>query len=102
MKCRLLKGEENPTCTATDSVYMPSSFELEEYCRTDRHRVCPFYRVRRPGDNVKTGHEGAGENPGIKNFYRRPEAFEVTVPGLWLSEIFAVQGSSQSEEGVTS
>ncbi len=45
MKCRLLKGKENPVCTATDSAYIPSAFELEEYCRTSRYRLCSFYQL---------------------------------------------------------
>ncbi len=45
MKCRLLKGKENPVCTATDSAYIPSSFELEEYCLTSRYRLCAFFQL---------------------------------------------------------
>lgn len=48
MKCRHLNETNVPTCSATDRPYIPSSFELQEYCRRDRFRMCPFYRVRTP------------------------------------------------------
>jgi len=31
------------SCKAFDKPYVPSLFELEEYCRTKEHRKCPFY-----------------------------------------------------------
>jgi hypothetical protein len=51
MKCRFLDEEKNNLCTETGAAYMPSPFELEEYCRTGRYRVCPFYQIgdRRAG-----------------------------------------------------
>ncbi|GAB4421131.1 MAG: hypothetical protein OHK0032_16910 [Thermodesulfovibrionales bacterium] len=30
-------------CKAVDNTYVPSNFELEEYCKTKSHRKCPFY-----------------------------------------------------------
>lgn len=43
MECPLLGGNYIASCTALKRVYVPSSFELGEYCRTIAHRVCPFY-----------------------------------------------------------
>jgi hypothetical protein len=31
------------SCKAFERPYIPSMFELEEYCRTKAHRKCPFY-----------------------------------------------------------
>lgn len=30
-------------CSACEKPYLPSPFELEEYCRRFEHRKCPFY-----------------------------------------------------------
>ena len=43
MSCSFLKGRYVVSCGATKEVYVPSSFELEEYCTCGRHTVCPFY-----------------------------------------------------------
>ena len=44
MKCTLLKGKYMICCTAVTESYIPSMFELDEYCRRDKHKVCPLYR----------------------------------------------------------
>ncbi|MBI5204014.1 MAG: hypothetical protein HZA11_03760 [Nitrospirae bacterium] len=31
------------SCIAAEKPYGPSLFELEEYCRSDRYKRCPFY-----------------------------------------------------------
>jgi len=43
MKCPFLKGRYMFSCSARREVYVPSTFELGEYCRSTRCRVCPFY-----------------------------------------------------------
>jgi len=44
MKCRHLTARRYiPACSALDKPYLPSLFELGEYCKTIDHRKCPFY-----------------------------------------------------------
>jgi hypothetical protein len=43
MKCPHLLKWSISSCKALDKPYVPSLFELEEYCRTKDHRKCPFY-----------------------------------------------------------
>ena len=43
MKCPHLIKWVISSCKALDRPYVPSLFELEEYCRTKGHRKCPFY-----------------------------------------------------------
>jgi hypothetical protein len=43
MKCPFLKGRYMFSCSARREVYVPSIFELGEYCKTTRWRVCPLY-----------------------------------------------------------
>ncbi len=44
MKCtHLVAGRNVSACSALETPYMPSLFELGEYCRTVDHRKCPFY-----------------------------------------------------------
>jgi hypothetical protein len=42
-KCAYLKKDHTELCMVGLRVYAPSGFELDEYCRQDRHRMCPFY-----------------------------------------------------------
>ncbi len=51
MKCPLLKGKYMITCTAVQEGYIPSLFELEEYCRQAKHRTCPLFRAADAGPN---------------------------------------------------
>ena len=44
MKCLLLKGKYMICCTAVKESYIPSMFELDEFCRQERHKMCPLYR----------------------------------------------------------
>lgn len=47
MKCRFLTGNYLLACKAASKVYMPSSFEINEYCESSRHKVCPlFFKVK--------------------------------------------------------
>ena len=44
MKCtRLISRGRISSCKALDKPYVPSLFELMEYCKTIDHRKCPFY-----------------------------------------------------------
>jgi hypothetical protein len=44
MKCTHLKAVSAVSCCrASERPYVPSLFELLEYCRTRDHRKCPFY-----------------------------------------------------------
>jgi hypothetical protein len=43
--CPFLIVELKSKCRAGSQAYEPSSFEREEYCRTVRHGICPFYCV---------------------------------------------------------
>jgi hypothetical protein len=43
MKCPHLIKWVVSACKAAEMSYVPSLFELEEYCKTKSHRKCPFY-----------------------------------------------------------
>jgi len=44
MKCtRLISRGKASFCRALGKPYVPSLFELGEYCKTIDHRKCPFY-----------------------------------------------------------
>ncbi|MHB8883333.1 MAG: hypothetical protein ACYC69_17720 [Thermodesulfovibrionales bacterium] len=43
MKCPHLITCSVAACKATGKPYVPSLFELDEYCRTHSHSRCPFY-----------------------------------------------------------
>jgi hypothetical protein len=44
MKCtHLIRRKGIVECSALETPYVPSLFELGEYCRTNDHRKCPFY-----------------------------------------------------------
>jgi hypothetical protein len=47
VKCPFLiefeSREYTAECHATERSFEPSTFELEEYCITERHRRCPLY-----------------------------------------------------------
>ena len=42
MKCPFATGEYMLSCAAHQA-YVPSMFELDEYCKTTRHTLCPFF-----------------------------------------------------------
>ncbi len=42
MKCSHLMGKKIETCTVNRQLYVPSLFELEEYCYTVRSTRCPL------------------------------------------------------------
>jgi hypothetical protein len=43
MRCFLLQGKYMIYCTAVKEGYIPSTAELDEYCRQERHKMCPLY-----------------------------------------------------------
>jgi hypothetical protein len=44
MKCaHLAFTRPKVCCEALKSLYVPSQFEIEEYCTRKEHRKCPFY-----------------------------------------------------------
>lgn len=56
MKCPYLTGNYMFSCTAAKAVYVPSIFELDEYCKESRHTMCPFYcKVGDDGDFTEVG-----------------------------------------------
>ncbi len=69
MLCPYLNGNAVPVCKAQQSAYQPSMFELQEYCESKRHQLCPFYCKERaaedgrPGPGLRDRKEGqAGED----------------------------------------
>ncbi len=60
MKCSYLSGNYFLTCGVEDKEYMPSSFEIQEYCKSDRHKICPLYfkvSPRAQRGRQRPGHE---------------------------------------------
>ena len=58
MKCNFLSGKYLFACTADRKVYMPSTFELQEYCRAKAYSVCPLYpKVKIGGKEMCRGPE---------------------------------------------
>lgn len=53
MKCRFFTGKFMMSCRANADIYVPSSFETQEYCRTGRHKVCPLYSKARNLDQER-------------------------------------------------
>lgn len=43
-------------CKANDDPYVPSNFQIYEYCRTKSHKKCPFFVT------------GSAESKEIRNF----------------------------------
>ncbi|HEB75445.1 MAG TPA: hypothetical protein ENJ04_03740 [Nitrospirae bacterium] len=46
MKCPFLREWMASPCRAGDTPYVPSGFQLTEYCRSTDHRKCPFFSDR--------------------------------------------------------
>lgn len=42
MTCPYLTDTDILTCTANGSTYIPSQFEIEEYCQSSRAGKCPY------------------------------------------------------------
>jgi hypothetical protein len=43
MRCTHLVKERVLSCKALERPYVPSHFQLAEYCRSSESRKCPFY-----------------------------------------------------------
>ena len=43
MQCSFLEGKRILSCRSLGAVYIPSIFELNEYCTQDKHKKCPFF-----------------------------------------------------------
>ena len=54
MKCPFLSGTYVLSCKAF-GVYVPSPFELKEFCSCGRHKVCSSYIMVTSGD-MKPSH----------------------------------------------
>jgi len=63
MGCPYLSGKYMLSCTALREVYIPSAFELGEYCKNVRYKMCPFYIKRESASNVGTGSDSKGVKP---------------------------------------
>ena len=42
MTCPFLAGTGVLICTANSGVYVPSIFEIEEYCQSEKSKNCPY------------------------------------------------------------
>lgn len=60
MKCCFFMGRFMMTCKANADVYVPSSFEIEEYCGNIRHKVCPLYSRARNLERRRIYSAGSG------------------------------------------
>jgi hypothetical protein len=62
MKCPCLQETYRESCKATREAYIPSRFEMAEYCTGNGYTICPRY--------VKSASEGninvAADAPGKK------------------------------------
>ncbi len=59
MRCPLLTGKYMLSCSALKEVYVPSAFELEEYCKKPLYTMCPFYMktdLRPESAPLRTSH----------------------------------------------
>ncbi len=64
MDCPFLTGKYMLSCTAL-AVYIPTTFEFEEYCRKTLHTMCPYYMKRNAEPNLfQTRFSSL---PGVKN-----------------------------------
>ncbi|MEJ2184263.1 MAG: hypothetical protein P8Y66_12200 [Nitrospirota bacterium] len=58
MKCPLLEGNYISCCHASRDIYVPSGFELKEYCTTSTYRACPLYLRARSGSEERFAWDG--------------------------------------------
>ncbi len=61
MQCSFLEGKRILSCRSLGAVYIPSMFELNEYCTQDKHKKCPFFSP----SSKKGGFTDAVESDGI-------------------------------------
>jgi hypothetical protein len=53
-----LTGDYLLTCKA-NNIYVPTQFEIEEYCKNKRHTICPFFKFK---DHLKKEKYTADSN----------------------------------------
>ncbi len=51
MNCPFLILNYSLTCKANNT-YLPSGFQIEEYCRSKRYSLCPFFKLRAKGEKI--------------------------------------------------
>ena len=59
VECTFISGQYLLRCGASRA-HVPSDFELNEYCKSYMHKVCPIY-MKRPdlhGTQMGSGHSG--------------------------------------------
>jgi hypothetical protein len=72
MKCHHLTGSKVQICRGSQGMYVPSLFELEEYCQTAKSARCPLL-PRDAGAGHSTNQDGIDARfPGIE-----PEAMKI-------------------------
>ncbi len=61
MQCSFLEGRRILSCRSLGAVYIPSIFELKEYCTQDKHKKCPFFSTpeKKGGFSDVAGDDGA-------------------------------------------
>ncbi len=66
MKCPYITGKYRLSCTAHEKaeVYVPSLFELEEYCKNTRHSRCPLRTQKYEGQ--RTGGDTARDQRALR------------------------------------
>jgi len=52
MKCPQLNHWSVAACKILDEIYVPSEFQLQEYCRSKKHKKCPFYARLNAGKEI--------------------------------------------------
>ncbi len=68
MQCSYLEGTRILSCKSMGIVYIPSLFELDEFCTQDRHAKCPLFCS-------PTGREKQARAFEIRPVILRGEAF---------------------------
>jgi hypothetical protein len=58
LKCSHLKGKKIQTCTVKKKKYIPSLFELEEYCHTEKYVRCPLLVMKPLGRSIQRTGRG--------------------------------------------
>ena len=53
MKCPHLNLWLVAACRIDDTVYVPSSFQLQEYCKKKSHKKCPFFMQKITAENKR-------------------------------------------------
>ncbi len=61
--CSYFFGKYLLSCNAGSRAYMPSDFEMREYCRSSRFKICPLYVKAVVRTSV--GAVGTFAGPGI-------------------------------------